>query len=87
MEKQVPFLSAHVFWQVPKGPQLKIQRACREAGLESQDKTAHAPAAFSGSGSGSAAGFPTNSAVEDDSSDCNICFERKIEVKRYIMGV
>lgn len=65
---------------VPKGPQLKIQRACREAGLESQDKTAHAPAAFSGSGSGSAAGFPTNSAVEDDSSDCNICFERKIEV-------
>lgn len=83
---------------MPKGPQLKIQRACREAGLASHDdKPARPSSALSrsestgfgtlsndGEGGGAkalkvagAAGAP----VEDDSSDCHICFERPIEVR------
>lgn len=76
--------------QVPKGPQLKIQNACRKAGLVSQgDETVRAPAAFYGpsSGNGSAAGVAGScSDGVYDPSECKICFDKEIEVSKEHYG-
>lgn len=69
---------------MPKGPQLKIQRACREAGLgRSETSVPAAAAAAAAPASASPAAGMTNGRTSDkgnDNEQCQICFEGQVKV-------
>eukprot|EP00904_Undaria_pinnatifida_P014142 jgi/Undpi1/9859/HiC_scaffold_28.g12313.m1 len=64
--------------RVPKGPQLKIQRACRAAGLGSAP-TAAATAGTGGGGGRGVLRAVSSESDRDSKKTCAICFEKPIQ--------
>lgn len=68
--------------QVPKGPQLKIQRACREAGLGLPETCTPAAAAAAAKPAAAVTANNDGDDDEDEKDVCMICLDADVEVRR-----